>query len=316
MLGRESACAWTLAAALLAPANCGQVPAQVETEVAFDDAAAWRHLEAQVALGPRPAGSSAAEALRAYLEGQLASYGLTPRREGFTADTPLGPIAMANVIAELPAFGEDGGRDGGEEAPIVLLCSHYDTKRAEFEFVGANDSASSTAVLLEVARVLAQRRNPVAYRIVFLDGEEAVRWTWEDPDNRYGSRHHAAELDRTGLAERVKACVLIDLVGDRDLRLTTDSNSDERLLEAFFGAARRAGLGRHVDGERMPVKDDHLSFMDIGIRSVDLIDFDFGPGNSYWHSAQDTLERVSEESLGAIGRIVLLGLPAVEELVH
>ena len=198
----------------------------------------------------------------------------------------------------------------------MLLCSHYDTKRAEFEFVGANDSASSTAVLLEVARVLAERQNPVSYRIVFLDGEEAVRWTWEDPDNRYGSRHHADELDRSGLAARVKACVLIDLVGDRDLRLTTDSNSDERLLEAFFGAARRAGLGRHVDGERMPVKDDHLSFMAIGIKSVDLIDFDFGPGNSYWHSAQDTLERVSRESLGAIGRIVLLGLPAVEELVR
>ena len=313
MLGRESACAWTLAAALLAPADCGQDPAPVETEVAFDAGRAWRHLEAQVALGPRPAGSSAAETLRAYLEGELTSYGLTPRRESFTADTPLGPIAMANVIVELPAAGRAGS---GKEAPIVLLCSHYDTKRAEFEFVGANDSASSTAVLLEVARVLAGRQNPVSYRIVFLDGEEAVRWTWEDPDNRYGSRHHADELERTGLTERIEACVLIDLVGDRDLRLTTDSNSDERLLEAFFGAARRAGLGRHVDGERMPVKDDHLSFMAIGIKSVDLIDFDFGPGNSYWHSAQDTLERVSEESLGAIGRIVLLGLPAVEELVR
>lgn len=307
MLGQPSCCAWTLALALV-PATCGQVPAQVETEVAFDDARAWRHLEAQVALGPRPAGSDAAEAVRAYVEGELAGYGLAPRREEFTADTPLGPIAMANVIAEVPAAGAD--------APIVLLATHYDTKRAEFEFVGANDSASGTAVLLEVARILAQRPSPVSYRIVFLDGEEAVRWDWLDPDNRYGSRHHAAELEKTGLAERVAACVLIDMVGDRDLQLTTDQNSDGRLLEAFFGAARRAGLGKHVDGERMPVKDDHLSFMAVGIRSVDLIDFDFGPRNAYWHSAQDTLERVSRQSLLAAGRIVLLGLPAVEELVR
>jgi Zn-dependent M28 family amino/carboxypeptidase len=307
MPGQPSLCAWALALAL-APANCGQVPAQVETEVVFDDARAWRHLEAQVALGPRPAGSDTAEAVRVYLEGELASYGLAPRREGFTADTPLGPIAMANVIAELPGPRPD--------APIVLLCTHYDTKRAEFEFVGANDSASGTAVLLELARVLARRPSPVSYRIVFLDGEEAVRWTWEDPDNRYGSRHHADELERQGLAARVAACVVIDMVGDRDLKLTTDQNSDARLLEAFFGAARRAGLGRHVDGERMPVKDDHLSFMKKGIKSVDLIDFDYGPGNAYWHSAQDTLERVSRESLAAAGRIVLLGLPAVEELVR
>ena len=109
---------------------------------------------------------------------------------------------------------------------------------------------------------------------------------------------------------------MIDMVGDRDLRLTTDAWSDERLLEAFFGAARRAGLGRHVDGPRMPVKDDHLSFMDVGIPSADLIDFDYGPGNSYWHSPEDTLEHVSRESLAAAGRIVLLGLPAVEELVR
>jgi Zn-dependent M28 family amino/carboxypeptidase len=308
MLGLVALRAVLLASLCLAP-TCAPSPAGQSPELAFDAQRAYRHLVAQVELGPRPAGSPGAEETRAYIERELAAHGIETRRESFTADTPLGPIAMANVVAELPCA-------AGEEAPIVLLATHYETKRAPFEFVGANDAASGTAVLLELARVLASRQNPVRYRLVFLDGEEALRWSWEDPDNRYGSRHHAAELERSGLASRVEACVLLDLVGDRDLRLTTDANSDERLREAFFGAARRAGLGRHVDGVREPVKDDHLSFMAVGIKSVDLIDLEYGPNNSWWHTAQDTLDKVSAESLGVIGRIVLLGLPAVEELVR
>ena len=143
-----------------------------------------------------------------------------------------------------------------------------------------------------------------------------MRWNWRDPDNRYGSRHHVEGLKRTGLLSRVKACVIIDLVGDRDLQLTTDQASDGRLLEAFFGAAREAGLGAHVDGPRMPVRDDHLSFMEAGIRSVDLIDLEYGPDNGFWHTAEDTLDKVSKDSLAVIGNIVLLGLPRVEELVQ
>ena len=110
--------------------------------------------------------------------------------------------------------------------------------------------------------------------------------------------------------------MLLDLVGDADLQLTTDTFSDEALREAFFGAARAAGLGAHVDGTRMPVKDDHLSFMAAGIPCVDLIDLEYGPNNQYWHSPDDTLDKVSKESLDVIGRIVLLGLPTVEELVR
>jgi Zn-dependent M28 family amino/carboxypeptidase len=170
-------------------------------------------------------------------------------------------------------------------------------------------------VLIELARQLASRENPVAYRIVFLDGEEAIRSQWIDPDNRYGSRHHVAELARTKLLERVKACVLLDLVGDKGLRLTHDAYSDPELLAAFFGAAEENGLGDHVGARRQPVKDDHLSFIEAGVPSADLIDLEYGPANRYWHSEDDTLENVSAESLGIIGTIVLLGLPRVEELV-
>lgn len=271
----------------------------------FDSARAWEHLETFVGLGPRPAGSEALEEKRRYLVRELEEYGLEPVVERFTSETPEGPIEFANVYADV----------GPDTAPLVILCTHIDTKRFEWEFVGANDSAAGTAVLLELARVLARAEREVAYRVLFLDGEESIRQAWVDPDNRYGSRHHAAELQRSGERSRVKACVLLDLVGDRDLRLNRETLSNQELLGLFFEAAREAGLGQHVDGPRREIKDDHLSFMAANIPSVDLIDFEYGPRNAYWHDERDTLENVSRESLAAIGGIVLAGLPALEEWV-
>ena len=290
---------------LLGALSCGGTGSAAPPAVDFDQERAWVHLEAMVALGPRPAGSRALEETRAYIEGELRDMGLEPVREPFEADTPVGPIPMANIVVDLPGPAED--------SPLVVLCTHYETKLFDFEFVGANDGGSGTAVLIELARLLAARDNPLAYRILFLDGEEAIRRYWADPDNRYGSRHHVEQLERSGLLPRVKACVLLDLVGDKKLRLTHDEFSDSQFLAAFFDAARENGLGAHVGARRQPVKDDHLSFMDAGIRSVDLIDLDYGPNNRHWHSPGDTLENVSADSLGVIGRIVLLGLPRLEQ---
>jgi hypothetical protein len=288
----------------------GAAPAASEQAARFDAERAWELLVEQVGIGARPAGSEGAERTRALIERELRAAGLEPVREAFEAQTPAGEIAMANVWAEIPA-----GGDAPDEAPVIVLGSHYDTKRVDFPFVGANDAGSSTAVLLELARVLASGPpRDVAYRVVFFDGEEALRSYWADPDNRYGSRHHVAELERSGGLERVRFMVLLDMVGDRDLKLTRDTYSGRELVDAFFSAAREAGLGRHVDGARIPVKDDHQSFLEAGVESVDLIDFDYGPANSWWHSPADTLDKCSVESLGVIGRIVLLGLPRVERM--
>lgn len=296
---------WTV---LLAACSAGNAAPPRTT--AFDAARAWRDLETLVALGPRPPGSEALERARAYLELELGALGLEPVREAFTAQTPIGPIEMCNVYADLEAPAAEG-----ERAPLVLLVAHFDTKICDFEFVGANDGGSGTAVLLELARVLAQGpERRLSYRFLFVDGEEAVRWDWAGEDNCYGSRHHAERLLRGEDYERTKAVVLIDLVGDRDLRLWRDSNSDPELLAIFFDAARENGLGRYVDGRREPVKDDHLSFMRIGVRSVDFIDLEYGPDNDWWHSPEDTLDKCSAESLGATGKIVLLGLPGLEAL--
>jgi hypothetical protein len=279
---------------------------------AFDAARAWKLLEAQVAIGPRPAGSNGAESTRKLIENALQTCGLSPEREGFQADTPAGKIDFCNVFADLSSDLEPS-----DQAPIVILVSHYDTKRME-GFVGANDAGSSTAVLLELARVLTQRIDrPVTYRFLFVDGEEAVREFWQDPDNRYGSRHHAQVIAGSALKSRVRAAVVIDMVGDRDLGLIKDTNSSPNLLACFFDAARELGLGQHVAVVTEPVLDDHLSFKEIGIPAVTLIDLRFGPDgtNAWWHTREDTLDKCSAESLDKIGRIVLAGLPRVERLI-
>ncbi|MDP6539006.1 MAG: M28 family peptidase [Planctomycetota bacterium] len=295
--------------------------AQAGEALVLDAHRAWAHLEAQVALGPRPAGSEAAEETRAYIEAALEGFGLEPVREAFTASTPRGPLAMANVYVDLP-----GRERGGEPPPMVLVVSHFDTKsfaehwdppQRRVPFVGANDGASNTAVLLELARVLAAGGpRTVTYRLLFVDGEEAVLWNWDDAreqiDNRYGSRHHAASLRRSGLARSVKACIVIDLVGDEDLVLNDDMNSDRALMGIFRRAAHAEGLGAHVAGRRIPIKDDHQSFLEIGIPSVDLIDLEYGPDNRWWHTGEDTLEHCSVESLDVFGRILARGLPGVE----
>jgi hypothetical protein len=275
----------------------------------FDAAHAWGHLERIVEIGERPPGSAGIERLRAYVEAELTALGLVPARETFRAATPRGEVEFANVHVEI------GAREG---APIVVIGTHIDTKSGlSFEFLGANDGGSGTAVLLELARSLVAREPapPVVYRLVFFDGEEAFRRSWTGTDNCYGSRHHVAQLARDGALARVEAFVLLDMVGDRDLRLTHELHSDPELTALFFDAARRIGLERNVGASSQEIKDDHLPFLDAGIPSVDLIDFEYGPENAWWHGPEDRLENCSQQSLAAIGRIVLAGLPALERRV-
>ena len=272
----------------------------------FDSERAWRHLERIVALGDRPAGSAGIERLRVYIEDELRAIGLEPVRESFRESTPRGEIGFANVHVEIGA---------SERAPIVILGTHIDTKSGlPFEFLGANDGGSGTAVLLELARCLHLRdpAPPVVYRLVFLDGEEAFRKRWSGTDNCYGSRHHVEQLQQEGSRTRVAAFVLLDMVGDRELRLTRELRSDPELVAIFFDAARRIGLEHHVGAREQEIDDDHVPFIEAGIPSVDLIDFEYGPDNDWWHSADDRLEKCAPGSLEAIGRIVLAGLPALE----
>lgn len=306
------ACLAALAAGgLVGACNSGNAAPTLPT---FDSARAWTHLETIVNFGDRSYGQPGLEETRKYLFDQLEALGLTPVREEFEEKTPgeTGKITFANVYADLPAK---------EGAPIVILMTHFDTKSFRAHgapdsegFEGANDGGSGTAVLLELARSLnaAEEPHPVKYRILFLDGEEATLWNWAGQDNTYGSRYHVRALREADELESVKAAILLDMVGDKQLKLNREGNSTYELLKIFFDAARSIGLGKHVGGSHHLIEDDHKSFIAAGVPSVDLIDFNYGPGNRYWHTNKDRLENCSKESLDAIGRIVLAGLPRVE----
>lgn len=301
-----------------------QDPAKKRPDTGFDEDRAWAHLEAQVAFGPRISGTPGAEQCRRYLESQIRAMDLRPRREPFTA-TPIAatgfdPIRMANVVTEI----EGRPQDDGSPAPILLFASHYDTKRKnppnrfEGEILGANDGASSSAVLLELARVLREGApHAFTYRFVWFDGEEALRWSWIDPDNRYGSKHHVQRMKDNGEWDRLAALVLLDLVGDAELELQDDLNSDRTLKRAIFSTAREHGLGKYVAGPAERISDDHLSFIEAGFtKVVDLIDLNYPDlSNRYWHSPEDTLEHCSKESLSIVGDIVLLSLPELERVL-
>ncbi len=274
--------------------------------VTFDAERAWSHLAALVALGPRHCGSEAIEKARVYFESRLAEAGLEPIRESFVAqDTPAGDVPMCNVYCDLLPAG------GAADAPLLILASHYDTKRLGPAFVGANDGGSSTAVLLELARqIAADPPERMAVRFLFLDGEEAFNLHWSGDDNTYGSRHHAAAIRANeALFKRLKAFVLLDLVGERGLRLSTDTHSTLALRKLFFEVARENGLTDIVGGREQEINDDHMSFRKIGIDAIDLIDLDY----EWWHQDGDTLDKCAKESLARIGKLVLCALPALQE---
>jgi Zn-dependent M28 family amino/carboxypeptidase len=262
----------------------------------LDGAAAFRHVERLVAIGPRPAGSAAGARAREYIVAELRRVGVDARTEPFVAETPDGRLSMANVVGVLP----------GRRRDVVLIGGHYDTKAFRgFRFVGANDGGSSTALLLELARTLAARPRAYTYWIVFFDGEEA-RGTWTSTDSLYGSRRMAAELAKRH--ELPRAVIVADMIGDRDLGILREAYSTPWLTDVVWDSARRLGHGAHFRPEVRAVEDDHAPFLRLGVPAVLLIDFDFPA----WHTADDTLDKVSPRSLQIVGDVLLEALPAIE----
>jgi len=283
--------------ALLAAGALALGAAAAPAGVAFDGAAALRHVERLVALGPRPAGSPALARARQYILDELKAAGVRPEVRVFDADTPHGRLRMANVVAVLP----------GRRPDVILIAGHYDTKWfRDFRFVGANDGGSSAALLLELARRLAAQKREYTYWIVWLDGEEA-RGAWTATDSLYGSRRLADELRRAGRLPR--AVIVADMIGDRDLAIRREAFSTPWLTDLIWAAARRLGHGAHFVDDPLPVEDDHAPFLRAGVPAALLIDFDYPP----WHTAEDTLDKVSARSLAIVGQVLLEALPAVEE---
>jgi Zn-dependent M28 family amino/carboxypeptidase len=286
-------CACVSAQTPEAPAS-GQTPA-------FDSSRAFEHLKKLVEIGPRPAGSPGIQKTRAYIKQQLSAAGLTPAEQSFDAKTPIGTVPMVNISATIP--GPGNGR--------LIFAGHYDTKLFEdFRFVGANDAGSSAAFLLELARVLKDRKNAVTIEILFLDGEEAFgEW---DTGNTFGSRHYVDAARKDGTLKDIKGLILVDMIGDKTLAFKRESRSTPWLTDTIWAAARE--LKRpEFQAESTPIDDDHLPFLAAGVPATDIIDLEYPDASArYWHSAEDTLDKVSPQSLQVVGDVLLAALPAIE----
>lgn len=283
--------------------------ATIETRPVFDGERAFSHVRRMVEIGPRPAGSAELARTREYLSGELQAAGLKVTTDEFTAQTPAGARQMVNLTAELT----------GESTDIIIIASHYDTKLfKEFRFVGANDGGSSTGALVEIARALAAsgRKPRFTYRFVFFDGEEAFCHEWSEctnagePDNTYGSRRYVAGLAERGETKRVRAMILLDMIGYTNLTIPRETLSTPWLVDIIWQTARELGHGKQFPDTEHTVEDDHVPFLRAEIPVVDLIQLGDYP---YWHQAGDTLDKISPRSLQIVGETVIASLPRIEQ---
>ena len=284
----------------------------------FDGDRAFDYVKKQVEFGPRPPGSPELEKTRGYIIDQLRSFGLNVTTEEFRPTTPVGEKKMANIVAELP----------GPSSDIIIIGSHYDTKLfKEFKFVGANDAGSSTGALMEIARVLAAKKsNKLTYRFVFFDGEEAFCRDWEDchnpnpadpkeplPDNTYGSRHYVSQLVTKNEIPRVKAMILMDMMGYKNLKLGRADLGTTWLQDIVWQTGKQLGYKEFVDAPEGVGDDDHSPFLKAGIDALDIIQL---TSYSEWHTKDDTLDKVSGKSLKVVGDTIIASLPKIEERIQ
>ncbi len=284
--------------ALAAAAACAA--AQPPATAAFDGKIALEHVRKIVDIGPRVAGTPGAQKTRDYIAAQMKALGLPVVEQAFDARTPLGTVRMINLSVRLK---------GDDSRGRIIIAGHYDTKLFKaLRFVGANDAGSSTAFLIEAARVLKDRANPMAIELLFLDGEEAVvDWNTND-DNTYGSRYYVEAAKKDGSLASIKALILVDMIGDRDLRIMRETNSTRWLTDIVWAAAKSIRRPQFVD-EETAIEDDHLPFLRAGVPAVDIIDLDYPA----WHTIGDTFDKLSAESLKTVGDVVMAALPAIEK---
>jgi peptidase M28-like protein len=270
----------------------------------FDGAKAYEHVAQLVAIGPRPPASEGIRRAQDYIRSQLKSFGCTLDEDDFHAQTPVGSVAMKNIIAKSPGTGQG----------IILLLTHYDTLSSVKNFVGAEDSGSSTGLMLEMARLLCPKKDTNAVWIAFLDGEEAfVDWN-SNNDNTYGSRELAARLALSGDLKHIKAVILADMVGQTNLQIPRETNSTKWLTDLVWKTAARLGYKDIFVEREQTISDDHQAFLDRKVPAVDLIDYDgFSP---YWHTPQDTLDKVSPRSLAIAGHVILESVAELQKRPH
>ena len=294
-------------------------PAVVPGAAAFNGERAMDHVKKQLEIGPRIPGSPELARTREYIIRSLKGSRLVVKTDEFSVTTPLGEKNMVNLTAEVP----------GESQDVIIVASHYDSKfYKDMRFIGANDPGTSVATLLELGRVLGagQKKPKLTYWLVFFDGEESLCEDWEQcqnpnpadpksplPDNTYGSRRYVARLRENDDVSRVRALILLDMIGSKNLELGREQMSSRWLQDIVWETARDLGHGKFfVDRPENIGGDDHAPFLQAGIDSLDLIQLSTYP---YWHKANDTADKVSGQSMKVVGEVVLASLPKIAERV-
>jgi glutaminyl-peptide cyclotransferase len=310
----SSASSSSAAPAPAASAAAQSAPPQKPSETAppadqtggFDGTLAYGHVAKLVAFGPRPPASDALHRSQDYIIAQLKTSGCEIDQDDFHASTPKGDIAMKNIVAKAPGTGQG----------IILLLTHYDTLGSVENFVGAEDSGSSTGLMIEMARQLCAKKGPNSVWIAFLDGEEAfVNWN-QDNDHTYGSRELAARLAVSGDLKRVKAVILADMIGQYGLVIPRDSNSTKWLTDLVWKTASRLGQKDIFVSQETAIEDDHQPFLARGVPTVDIIDLNDYITAGYWHTPQDTLDKVSPRSLAIVGHVILESVAELQKKFH
>jgi len=257
-----------------------------------------------VALGPRPIGTANHKKVEDYIHAHLKDDMVED--DSFTIDTTEGKFPVHNIIAKFP-----GTKDG-----IIVIASHYDTNYPlrDTGYIGANDGASSSALLLEIANQLrGTKRDGYSVWLLWDDAEESMRLPWFDPESLYGVRHLAQKWQDDGTLKKIKAFLLEDMIGDADLNIEHEENSTPWLEDLIYQSATRRGYQSHFFGRTIPIDDDHLPFVQRGVPSADLIDLDYGYGNVFHHTTQDTLDKLSPKSLEIVGTVTLETVRALDK---
>lgn len=266
------------------------------TPPVFDSTRAWQYTKEIVAFGPRPIGSANHKKVEDYLHSQL--KGDLVEDDAFTVETTEGKFPVRNILAKFP-----GTRDG-----IIVIASHYDTNwpLRDTAYVGANDGASSSALLLEIANQLrGKKRDGYSVWLLWDDAEESMRLPWFDPEALYGVRHLAQKWQDDGTMKQIKAFLLEDMIGDADLNVEHDESSTPWLEDLVYRSATRLGYQSHFFARSIPMIDDHAPFLERGVPSADLIDFNYGYNNVFWHTTQDAVDKLSPKSLEIVGTVTL-----------
>lgn len=263
---------------------------------AFNASRAMEYVKEIVGFGPRPLGSEGHKKTENYILSHL--KGDEIERDDFEITAAEGRFPVHNIIAKFP-----GTKDG-----IVVIASHYDTNwpLRNVNYVGANDGASSSGLLLEIADQLrGKKRQGYSVWLLWDDAEESMKLPWDDSEALYGVRHLADKWQTDGTLKKIRAFLLEDMIGDADLNIDRDTNSTPWLEDLVEQAATRVGYQSHFFAREMGVTDDHMPFLQRGVPSADLIDFDYGYNNVFWHTTQDTLDKLSPKSLAIVGSVTL-----------